>query len=91
MAIDFDKVETVFEHNLTKEEIISLFYFEDTTRESYIETIKRYSTEEQMMISINCSLYYLFRARGNHKKAMEYADRLPECDAKYFSVLNHCF
>jgi hypothetical protein len=33
MAIDFDKVETVFEHNITKEEIISLFYFEDTTRE----------------------------------------------------------
>lgn len=47
MAIDFDKVETVFEHNLTKDEIVGLFIFEDTTREDYIETVKRaYNTDE---------------------------------------------
>ena len=40
MEIDFDKVETVFEHNLTKEEIIGLFAFEDTDREDYIALLK---------------------------------------------------
>lgn len=92
MEIDFDKVETVFEHNLTKEEIIGLFVFEDTTRESYINTVKgMYDTEEKMLINFNSNLYLLYRSRGDIKKAMEYADRIPDCDFKWFSLLNHCF
>ena len=35
MAIDFDKVETVFEHNITEEEIRSIFYF-TTTRNEFV-------------------------------------------------------
>lgn len=92
ITIDFDKVETVFEHNLTKEEIIGLFMFEDTTREDYIETVKRaYNTEEQMIMNFNCNLYMLYWGRGDKKKAMEYANRIPDCDFKWFSLMNHCF
>ena len=92
MAIDFDKVETVFEHNLTKEEIVGLFIFEDTTRDDYIETVKgMYDTEEKMLINFNSNLYLLYRWRRDIKKAMEYADRIPDCDFKWFSLLNHCF
>lgn len=91
MEIDFDKVETVFEHNLTKEEIIGLFAFEDTDRENYIATLKRcYNTNEQIMNAINARLYTLYYYRGDKKKAMEYADRLPDCDSKWFSLMNHC-
>lgn len=92
MAIDFDKVETVFEHNITKEEIISLFYFEDTTREKYVRLLNTvYKTDEERMFHINVCLYELYYfCRKNKKKAMEYADRLPDCDFKWFSVMNHC-
>lgn len=91
MAIDFDKVETVFEHNITKEEIYGLFGFEDMTREDYIETVKRaYNTDEEMMMNFNTNLYMLYRDRGNKNKAMEFADRLPDCEQKWFSIMNHC-
>lgn len=91
MAIDFDKVETVFEHNLTKDEIVGLFIFEDTTREDYIETVKRaYNTDEEMMMNFNTNLYMLYRDRGDKNKAMEFADRLPDCEQKWFSIMNHC-
>lgn len=92
MSIDFSKVETVFEHNLTKEEIYGLFVFGDTTREIYIDTLKKaYNTDEQIMASINSSLYMLFKERGDKEKAIEYASRIPDCDDKWFSLLNHCF
>ncbi|MBR5469560.1 MAG: hypothetical protein IKU78_03745 [Paludibacteraceae bacterium] len=92
MAIDFDKVETVFEHNLTKEEHYGLFAFEDMTREKYIRLLKSmYKNDEDIMFAINALLYALYYfSRKDKKKAMEYADRLPDCDAKWFSVMNHC-
>ena len=91
ITLDFDKVETVFEHNLTKEEIIGLFVFEDTDREDYIATLKRcYKTDEHVMIAINAKLYKLHYYRGDKKKAMEYADKIPDCDAKWFTLMNHC-
>ena len=92
ITLDFDKVETVFEHNLTKEEIIGLFVFEDTDRADYIATLKRcYNSNEEVITSLNCSLYMLFWGRGDKKKAMEYANRIPDCDDKWFSLMNHCF
>ena len=91
MAIDFDKVETVFEHNITKEEIYGLFGFEDMTRERYIRTLKRTrKTDDAIQYGINSRLYALYLSRGNKDKAMEYANRLPDCDHKWFAVMNHC-
>lgn len=91
MAIDFDKVETVFEHNLTKDEIYGLFGFEDMTRERYIQTLKRTrKTDDAILYGINSRLYYLYYWRGDKQKAMEYADKLPDCEHKWFSVLNNC-
>lgn len=91
MAIDFDKIETVFEHNLTKDEIYGLFGFEDTTRNDYIEILKKtHKTDDTIMYGVNVSLYMLYMDRGNKQKAMEYADKLPDCEHKWFSVLNNC-
>ena len=92
MAIDFDKVETVFEHNLTKEEHYGLFAIEDMTREKYIRLLKSLcKTDKERMFNINVCLYELYYfCRKDKKKAMEYADRLPDCDFKWFSVMNHC-
>lgn len=43
------------------------------------------------MFSINAKLYALYYfSRKDKKKAMEYADRLPDCDSKWFSLMNHC-
>lgn len=90
--IDFEKVETIFEHNLTKEEVYGLLGLEDVTRDMYIKVVKNtYDNDESRMWSINCSLYYLYYWRRDKVKAMEYADRLPDRDGKWFSVLNHCF
>ena len=91
MAIDFYKLETVFEHNLTKDEIYGLFGFEDMTRERYIQTLKRTrKTDDAILYGINSRLYYLYYWRGDKQKAMEYANRLPDCDHKWFTVMNHC-
>lgn len=90
MAIDFDKLETIFEHNITKEEIIG-FFASEISRSEYIEALKSsYKTDESIMYRANVALYNLYYWRGEKQKAMIYADRLPDCDHKWFTLMNHC-
>lgn len=90
MAIDFDKVETVFEHNITEEEIQSIFYF-PTTRNEFVSMINQmYDNDKDKLDSINANLYNLFRLRKNKQKALEYFNKISDCDAKWFSLANHC-
>lgn len=42
------------------------------------------------MMNFNTNLYMLYRDRGDKNKAMEFADRLPDCEQKWFSIMNHC-
>lgn len=90
MTIDFDKVETVFEHNITKEEIQSIFYF-PTTKEEYIASINRIcSNDKEINDFVNADLYILFRLRKNKLKALEYFNKISDSEAKWFSLANHC-
>lgn len=91
MEFDFNELETVFDYNLTEDECYGLFGFKDETKESYIKTLKNcYNTKEEYNIAANVSLYLLFSQRGQNEKAMEYANRIPDCDAKWFSLFNCC-
>ena len=77
ITLDFDKVETVFEHNITKAEIAGMFAYPDTTREDYIEALKyAFDNDEHIMNAINNKLSKLYYYRGDKKKAMEYADKI---------------
>jgi len=60
--------ETIFDHDLTADELYKLTGFEDTTYKQY-----------QIALTPNCALgdlWTLFKIRGDTQKAQEYFDRI---------------
>lgn len=75
-------METIFDHNVTKEELKDILGFDSWTREE--------------LLSINCTqrdhygvIYRLYRYRGDKEKAKEYADKIPDDDYKNYETCYH--
>jgi hypothetical protein len=74
-------METIFDHNVTEEELVLLLgsvpdkeeYINGKSQESHYRT-----------------LYRLCLMRGDKAEAKKYFDKLPDTIDKYFSLGNHC-
>ena len=74
-------METIFEHNVTDEEL-RLLLGSVPQKEEYIKGKNQESHYR--------TLYRLYLMRGDKPKAKEYFDKLPDTINKYFSLGNHC-
>ena len=83
-------IETIFEHNVTAQELYNLFGCKDMTKERYLGIIQRHANiKEEIQEKAYITLYHLYYWRGDVKKATEYAKKIPNRDWKYFTMLNH--
>lgn len=74
-------METIFDHNVTKEEIESLLgYIPDK------DVIIKKGTQDAHYMMI----YRLFRMRGLLEEAKKYFKMVKNTDYKYFTLGNHC-
>ena len=71
-------METIFDHNVTPEEVENITGF-NLSKERYL---KHYKTQ----IDCYTSIYYLYKIRGDEKKAQEYLDKIPNSFHKTFST-----
>ena len=71
-------METIFDHNITQEEVEFITGFPDTTKEVYLG----YRDKDGFVID----LYYLYRYRKDKKKAETYYNMIPESFDKAFSI-----
>jgi len=67
--IDINKLETIFDHNLTEEELKTAAW--GFSKEEYLSEIK---SQENHYLKI----YYLYLSRNDQKTAMEYFNKLNE-------------
>ena len=72
-------METIFDHNVTEEEVNALTGF-DLTKEKYLE-------HNDSQIDCYVDIYYLYKIiREDEEKAQEYFDKIPDSPHKYFSI-----
>lgn len=74
------KMETIFDHNVTKRELEMLTGFDDFTLDD-LDNITQ--------IGNYAMLYDLYSLRGNDEKALYYLNMIPDSDWKIFSLCNH--
>lgn len=77
-----EKIETIFDHNVTEEEIELLFGMTGYTEEHFIND----SQEDNF-----AHIYRLYLIRKEESIAMKYFDLIPDSINKYFSLGNHDF
>lgn len=82
MIINGKEVETIFDHNLTKEEMISVLGSDDWTRDDF---------SDWSQINHYGLLYRLYTYRGEHAVAKKYADKIPNTERKVFGCCYHDF
>ena len=72
-------METIFDHNVTKEEVKALTGF-DLTKEEYLSV-------DDDQVGYYIDIYYLYKIiREDEEKAQEYFDKIPDSFHKYFSI-----
>ena len=74
------KIETIFDHNVTKGELKLLTGFEDVT----LSDLKGWSQQSHYAL-----LFRLYGLRGDMEKAYEFANKIEDSDYRLFSLLNH--
>ncbi len=75
-------METVFEHNPTKEELNYLFDDFNITREEYLSYG---DTQAQAYVFI----YYLYRKRKDKENMKKYMDKIPNTFRKWNTICYH--
>ena len=75
-------METIFEHNVTKEELLAVTGFEDTIMDDFIG----WSQKDHYGL-----IYRLYIFRKNSKTAKKYADLIPNDVHKTFGTCYHDF
>lgn len=75
-------METIFEHNLTEQEMIDIFGTTSVTKDMILGLGM---TQTQHYAKI----YRLYWNRGDREKAIEYAKKIPDSIWKIFEVCNH--
>ena len=78
-----EKKETIFDHNVTPDELRDLIGFRTVDKENLINTLSQ--TQWYAV------LYSLYMLRGNKNKASFYASKIPDTADKIFGLLNHDF
>lgn len=73
-------METIFDHNPTKEELKKMFGNPNINPDLFLEL-----KQEDNYVGI----YKLYLLRGNQEKWVEYLNKIPDCEEKWFSVANH--
>ena len=75
-------METVFEHNMTKDEMVDVMGFDDWVKEDFTgwSQIDHYGL-----------IYSLYKYRGEYKIAQKYASKIPNTQHKMFEVCYHDF
>ncbi len=71
-------METIFDLNVTPEEIRCVTGF-DLTKEEYLE-------EKDTQINYYIDIYYLYRIREDEENAKKYLDKIPDSFHKSFSI-----
>lgn len=77
-------METVFDHNITKEEREAVLGFADITEEDF--TSLEFSQRDHYGV-----IYRLYTFRGDHATAKKYADKIPNDIHKVFGTCYHDF
>lgn len=77
-----EKIETIFDHNVTEEEIELLFGMTGYAEEHFIN-----DSQEDNFVHIYC----LYLIRKDEITAMKYFNLIPDSINKYFSLGNHDF
>ncbi|MBP5419281.1 MAG: hypothetical protein J6Y72_05675 [Bacteroidales bacterium] len=75
-------METVFEHNMTKEEMIGVLGTDELTKKDFVNW-----TQDRHYGLI----YRLYTFRGDDEKAKQYADKMPNTQHKLFETCYHDF
>ena len=78
-----EKKETIFDHNVTPDELEKLC----DSREVYEDDVIDALSQMQWYALIHC----LYCIRGNYEKASLYASKIPDSADKIFGLLNHDF
>ena len=74
------KIETIFDHNVTKEELITLLGSDDFTS----EFCEKYSQEDNYI-----HIFYLYLMRKDETNCQKYLNLIPDSDYKTFTLCNH--
>ena len=77
-------METVFDHNITKEEIEAIFGTSNVTK----EWLTSLGFDQRSHYNV---IYRLYLYRGDNKKAQEYSDKIPNDIRKVFGTCYHDF
>lgn len=77
-----EKIETIFDHNVTEEEIIELFGISGFTEEDFLG-----DSQERNY----AHLYRLYLIRKDNQMSNKFFNLIPDSDYKYFSLANHDF
>lgn len=77
-----ENMETVFEHHITKEEMIAVLGTNDLTKKDFFD----WSQNDHYGL-----IYRLYTFRGNYKIAKKYADKMPNTEHKIFEICYHDF
>ena len=77
-------METVFDHNITREELEAVLGFSDVTKER-LDSLGFTQRDHYSII------YRLYTYRGDHVTAKEYADKIPNDVHKVFGTCYHDF
>ena len=75
-------METVFDHNITKEEKEAVLGFADSSIEEF---------DDWTQIDHYGLIYRLYRYRGDLMNAKKYSDKIPNDVHKVFGTCNHDF
>ena len=75
-------METVFDHNITKEEMDAILGPLDWTHEDYVDEPPEFNYE---------LIYRLYSYREDYKTAQKYLDLIPNSIHKLFTICNHDF
>lgn len=76
------KIETIFDHNVTKEELITMLGYSDYTPELF----KEFSQEDNYV-----HIFYLYLLRKDEANSKKYLGYIPDSDFKTFTLCNHDF
>lgn len=83
MEAEKKHIETIFDHNITKQEMKKLLGFDCWTHDEFVKDL----TERQNMVAI----YRLYLLRKDYKMAEHYASLIPDDEDKWFTTCNHDF
>ena len=77
-------METIFDHNVTKEELKAVCGSADITKELLCSVLHSQRSHYNV-------IYRLYTYRGDKEKAKEYADKIPNDVRKVFGTCYHDF